>query len=236
MKQATIIVGGYGSLWLAYLKMARDLESMTGLQTIGVPLMPWDWWKATRLEDATSILQKLEETVDWARRKFLADRFVLVGHSAGGVIARLYLCEQPVWDHIYSGAQHVTTVITLGSPHCCDKGPDTGWYLSSEANRLVPGTPYAGRVQYRAVAGQYLLGREHGSYRERRAFHTYRFFGGDGGTWGDGLVPVACAHLRGAETLILDGVAHSSRVGRGWYGGSPAVIRRWWLRGESDAS
>jgi pimeloyl-ACP methyl ester carboxylesterase len=228
MKQAIIIIGGYNSVWAAYLKMARELEDLSGLRTIGVPLMPWDWWLAGRREDATNILRKLAETVEWARSKFRADRFILVGHSAGGVAARLYLCDQPAWGHTYSGLELVTSVITLGSPHCDDRESDTGWFFTDKANRLVPGTPYSGRVHYRTVAGRFLQGREEGSYRERRAFRTYSFFDGQGDTWGDGMVPVQSARLDGAESLVLKGVAHSRKVSRHWYGGSRAIIHRWW--------
>jgi len=228
MKQAIIVIGGYNSIWPAYLRMARDLEDLTGLQAVGVPLMPWDWWGAGRVKDAANILRKLQETVTWARRKFGAERFILVGHSAGGVIARLYLSERPVWGQAYSGVEHVTAVITLGSPHCSHRGSDTGWFLTDTANRLAPGTPCAGQVRYRAVVGQHIQGREQGSYRERRAFRSYRFFNGRGDIWGDGVVPIQCAKLHGAETPVLEGVAHSRKVSPDWYGGSKANIYRWW--------
>ncbi len=235
MKQAIIIIGGYKSIWPTYLRMARDLEDLTGLQTIGVPLMPWHWWRLGRGQDGTNLLRKLEETVSWARRRLKAHRFILVGHSAGGIVARLYLHEEPVWGSLYQGVEHVTTLITLGSPHCSEKGSDTGWILTDEANRLVPATHYAGRIRYRAVAGHYVRGRQNGSYTERRAHRNYRFFGSPGDVWGDGMVPVHSAHLDGAETLILDGVAHSSKFGSSWYGGSKKVISRWWPAGVTDA-
>jgi pimeloyl-ACP methyl ester carboxylesterase len=235
MKQAIVIIGGYNSLWPTYLQMARHLEDLTGLQAVGVPLMPWHWWLAGREEDATNILEKLEETMAWARRKFRADRFVLVGHSAGGLIARLYLCQQPVWGRVYGGLEQVTMLLTLGTPHCSSRGANSGWFLSDEANHLAPGTPHADRVHYRTVAGRYVQGHEEGSYRERRAFRTHRFFNGRGDVWGDGLVPVPCARLDGAETVILEGVSHSAKFGRRWYGGSKAIIRRWWPEGTEDA-
>jgi pimeloyl-ACP methyl ester carboxylesterase len=235
MKEAIVLIGGHNSLWPVYLKTARDLEDVSGLPAIGVPLMPWDWWTARQASDASHLLRKLEETVVWARRKLLADRFILVGHSAGGVIARLYLSEQAVWGQVYAGVQHVTALITLGSPHCSDRGTATGWYLTDEANRLVPGTPYADRVRYRAVAGQYLQGHQDGNYLEQRAFRTYRFFAGQGDLWGDGTVPVPSARLEGAETVVLEGIAHSRKFARDWYGGSAAVIRRWWPERAGDA-
>jgi pimeloyl-ACP methyl ester carboxylesterase len=234
MKQAIIIIGGYNSLWPSYLRMARDLEDLSDLQAIGVPLMPWHWWVANRDNSASIMLQKLQETVRWAQRRFQASQFILVGHSAGGVIARLYLHDGPVWGHAYSGADHVHTLITLGSPHCSDRGADTGWILTDEANRLVPGTPYAGRVRYCAVIGRCLKGSEAGSYTERRAFRAYRFFAGQGDVWGDGLVPVQSAQLDGAETHLLEGVAHSRKISPNWYAGSKTIARMWWPSAESS--
>jgi pimeloyl-ACP methyl ester carboxylesterase len=235
MEQAIIVIGGYNSLWPAYLRMARDLEDLSGLQAVGVPLMPWHWQSATRKGDATNILQKLAETTLWARRRFNTDRVILVGHSAGGLIARLYLSDRPVWGHRYPGLDHVTMLVTLGSPHCPASMPggnqetSTNWFLVDTPNRVVPGATYADRVRYCAVAGRWIQGHSSGTRREQRAFQMYRAFNGqDGDVWGDGVVPVECALLSGAEMLVLDGVTHSARSGRAWYGGSRAIIRRWW--------
>jgi pimeloyl-ACP methyl ester carboxylesterase len=235
MNKAIIVIGGYNSFWPSYLKMARDLEDLSGLQVISVPLAPWDWWRAERAKNAANILQKLEETVVWARRKFQAGQFILVGHSAGGLIARLYLCDQPVWGTIYAGLEHVATVITLGSPHCSDRGSETGWFLADEANRLAPGAAYARRVSYQPVAGRAIQGHPEGEYRARRAFRSYQFFGGQGDIWGDGTIPVHCATLDGVEALVLDGITHSRKYGAQWYGGSRTIIRRWWPGAVSHA-
>jgi pimeloyl-ACP methyl ester carboxylesterase len=235
MKQAIVIIGGYNSLWPVYLRVARYLEDVSGLQAVGVPLMPWHWWAADRAGEAGNILGKVQETVTWARRRFGADRFVLVGHSAGGLIARLYLCRQAVWGRVYAGVEFVDRVITLGSPHCGDRGSEMGWYLADEANRLAPGTAYAGEVEYLAVAGRSVLGRKYGSRAERRAYRAYRYMTGQGNTWGDGIVPVHSARLDGAGRLTLPGIAHSLKVDRNWYGGSKAIVGGWWFAGADDA-
>lgn len=236
MKQAIVIVGGYNSLWPVYLRLARYLEDLSGLRAIGVPLMPWHWWSAGKAEDASNILLKVQETVIWARHRFGAERFVLVGHSAGGLIARLYLCRQPVWGQVYAGVEFVDRVVTLGSPHCGDRGSDMGWYLIEQANRLVPGATYASEVDYLAVAGRSVPGQKYGSYAERRAYRAYRYLAERGRIWGDGIVPVHSAGLDGAATLVLPDVAHSLKIGQNWYGGSKAIIKQWWPAGADDAS
>ena len=231
MKQAIVIIGGYNSIWTAYLKMARELQALTGLPAIAVPLMPWHWWRAERAKDATGVLQRLDETMAWARRRHQAGFNILVGHSAGGLIARLYLSDRPVWNRIYGGLEHVSMVVTLGSPHCNSMDHRTGWFLADEANRLAPGTPYAGHVRYHTVAGRYAFGDPSGKWGERRAHRSYAFFCGQGDTWGDGTVPLECACLDGAEGVVLSGVAHSRKNGAAWYGSSAEIIRRWWPDG-----
>ena len=237
MKQAIIVIGGYNSIWPAYLSLARDLEAISHLQAVAVPLLPWHWWTATRAGDATRILRRLGETIGWARRRLQATRFTLVGHSAGGLIARLYLCEDHVWGHAYAGVEHVSSVVTLGSPHCCHRllepatEPASNWFLIDEANRRMPGATYSDRVRYLTIAGRYVQGIEAGTHAERRAHRYYdRMSNQDTSAWGDGIVPVHCAQLDGAPALILDGVAHSARFGRPWYGSSKTVIQRWWPR------
>lgn len=234
MKQAIVIIGGYNSIWTAYLRMARELQALTGLPVVAVPLMPWHWWRAERAKQATGILQRLEQTLDWARRRHHARRYILVGHSAGGLIARLYLSDRPVWNRIYRGVERVSMVVTLGTPHCDSGEHRTGWYLSDAANELAPGTPFAHRVRYHTVAGRCMLGDPAGTWKERRAYRSYVFFCGQGDSWGDGVVPLASAGLDGAESVILPQVSHSKKYGGAWYGSSGEVVRRWWPDGVSD--
>jgi pimeloyl-ACP methyl ester carboxylesterase len=66
----------------------------------------------------------------------------------------------------------------------------------------------------------------------RVAFTNYQALAGDGGAVGDGVIPVSCAHLEGAEQITLDGVLHSiNEAGttlptERWYG-SEGVVDRW---------
>ncbi len=235
MRQAIIIIGGFNALWTSYLGMARHLEDVSGLPAVGVPLAHWDWLLLHWRKDATHMLSRVRETIRWARRKLAADSFVLVGHSAGGLLGRLYLHREPVWGQTYAGADHVDLLITLGSPHCGDKGTCTGWFLADEANRLVPGTTYADAVHYLPVIGRAIQAHPYGTRAQRRAFRRYQAFSPWRDDWGDGIVPLSGAHLKGAETVVLNGVTHSRKHGRNWYGASKTV-RRWWPPEWSDGT
>lgn len=235
MKHAIVIIGGYQSLWPQYRGLARALTDVTGRPVVCVPTMPWDWWSAIRRQSATHIMQKVERTVNRVRGNHASGRVTLVAHSAGGLIARLFLADQPAWGRHYAGLECVDALITLGTPHCCSRRPaeteqpGTLWFLVDLANRLVPGATYADRVRYRAVAGSLIQGRADGSPSERRAYLCYQFFGPQAGeTWGDGAVPIECARLQGAENLVLADVSHSQKYGRRWYGGSKEIVLRWW--------
>jgi pimeloyl-ACP methyl ester carboxylesterase len=233
---AIVVVGGYNSVWPVYLPMARYLEDLARLPAVGVPLMPWDWWTMERAANPTNILQKLVDTVNWARRRFQAQRFILIGHSAGGLIARLYLSTSPVYGRLYDGLECVTQLITLGTPHCSHNETQNGWFLITETNQLAPVSVRSPYTSYLAVASRYVEGRLEGTWSERRAYRSYRFFTGQGDVSGDGVVPLECADLPGVPSLVLDGVAHSRKSGSPWYGGSKAIIRRWWPSGDPRGS
>lgn len=183
MGAAIIVVGGFNSIWPVYLRLARHLEDLTGNPCVAVPLMPHQWQQAARQQDATTILERLERTVAWAGRRLGTERIVLVGHSAGGVICRLYVCDLPVWGQQYAGRCQVNWLITLGSPHCNERGTETGWFLTDEANRLAPGAPREVRIRCRAIAGKSVASRQEGNWGERRAYHSYRFFGAQPQDW-----------------------------------------------------
>ena len=69
----------------------------------------------------------------------------------------------------------------------------------------------------------------------RVAYTNYVALSGEGGAVGDGVIPVGCAHLEGAEQITLEGVLHSINSAgttlptECWYG-SEAVVDRWLAR------
>ena len=163
----------------------------------------------------------------------------LVGHSAGGWLARAYLASGP------DARARVSGLVSLGSPHSppppevmdVTRGAiswlDAGW----------PGAFYSPEVRYVAVAGRTLVGRpgeaKDAEGKRRPASYAASSYstlvGGSGeGVVGDAVVPLSVALLEGAVHVELPGVWHSvSRVGTfdeasglQWYG-SEDVVDAW---------
>ncbi|WP_017327559.1 hypothetical protein [Synechococcus sp. PCC 7336] len=88
-------------------------------------------------------------------------------------------------------------------------------------------------LKYVCVAGQATLGRKAPLWQphnwngaEWLAYSSYQLTAGNGNLWGDGITPIAAAHLDGATNLTIAGAYHSPRGDRFWYG-SPEARRQW---------
>ena len=208
---------------VGYRRLARILTDASGLEVRVVPVTPFDW-ALGRLRGYGQLVFEVASTVDKALLDSVSDRAVLVGHSAGGILARAYVGGEPPYaGRRYSGHRRVSHLITLGSPH---NVPDEGSLAPiAEINELFPGALHPG-IRYLCVAGDAVDGASSGRVRRR-----YERFGGDGTVRGDGKVPVRSALLPGAESLVLDGVYHGRLFGgaRGrWYGSDRETVERWW--------
>jgi hypothetical protein len=157
-----------------------------------------------------------------------------VGHSAGGLIARILTAPEPVSGRRFAAAGRIAAVVTLGTPHALANGAGIGRQLrdslATVADEAAPGTLHSPRIGYVSVASRAVRGDPAGTGRERVAYVLYRSIMGRAavpGTEGDGLVPVASAVLPGSRTVILDGVIHGPSAGVTWYG-SDEALDAWW--------
>ena len=175
------------------------------------------------------ILRKLDQTVKQLIKQHNASKINLIGHSAGGWIARIYLGEQPYNIHqdvtesagLWHAYPYISTLVTLGTPHVSQERWTKRNLDFVKVN--YPGAFYP-EVHYVCVAGKAIYG-------ERRlgqwlAYSSYQQTCGVGNCWGDGITPVEAAHLQGATNLTLDGVLHSPRRAGIWYG-SPIALEAW---------
>ena len=220
-----IIVGGNMTLPVNYQRMARTLAEISGSDVHVTPITPLDW-ALGRVRGYGQLVFEVASTVDRALLESDSDRVVLVGHSAGGILSRVYIGGDPPYGgRRYSGHRRVSHLITLGTPHVA---PDSGPLARiAEVNELFPGALHAPvGLRYLCVAGAAV----DGEY-SRGARRRYERFTGDGRVRGDGMVPVESALLPGAETLVLDDAYHGRSYGGfggRWYGSDRETVERWW--------
>jgi len=162
---------------------------------------------------------------------------LVVGHSSGGVAARILTATESYEGRRFAGARRVGAIVSLGSPHTNAMESDTtrwkGSGTATFANEHVPGAFWAPQVGYLSVASRWLAGHEDGveqtgPERTARRFYERVLPPPYAGTIeGDGAIPVEAALLAGARHIVLDDVAHAPGARHRWYG-SQDVIDEWW--------
>lgn len=226
----TVILPGYLANAQPYREMETALADV-GLPSVTVPLRRYDWLPMAGGRSVSNIIRALDATAQRAMIDHRCHQVNLVGHSAGGWIARIYIGELPYNVHDSDrqrtlprpARNHVRTLVTLGTPHVSQER----WTRKNLdfVNQNYPGAFYDD-INYVCVAGKAVEGNEADWF----TFNSYRMTVGNGTAWGDGVVPVSSAHLEGARNMVLDDVLHSPRNNACWYG-SAAVVKSWsqWL-------
>jgi hypothetical protein len=221
--EPVVVIGGRGSWPVGYRGLAASLSALSGREVHVVPLTPLDWTLGL-LRGYGQLVFEVASTVDRALLESEGDRAILVGHSAGGILARVYIGGDPPYGgRRYSGHRRVSHLITLGTPH--NVPPKGRLAPIAEVNALFPGALH-GHISYLSVAGAAVSGASSGRARRR-----YERFVEDGRVDGDGLVPVPSALLPGAESLVLDGLRHGrlyAGFGGRWYGSDRTAVEQWW--------
>lgn len=229
MPLPTIILPGYLAGAEPYQEMEQTLREL-GFPAVTVPLKRRDWLPTVGGRSVRPIIEQLDQTVGQAMAEYGASKINLVGHSAGGWISRIYLGEKPYDIHpsdrgkscLWSAHGQVNTLITLGAPHITQEL----WTLRNLnfVNQTYPGAFYANRVKYVCIAGKSVYGQR--NWQGWFTYNSYKLTYGRGDCWGDGITPIAAAHLEGAKNLIFDNVSHSPKPGAVWYG-APEVVHSW---------
>lgn len=224
----TVILPGYFAPATDYQALEFALNQRD-IPTTTVPLRKRDWIPTLGGRSMVPILRKIDQTVAGMREQHGVDKVNLIGHSAGGWIARIYLGDCPYdihgdvsgLDAIWRARDRVTTLITLGTPHISQER----W---TKRNLDFVGDNYPGafypEINYICVAGKAIYGRQRlGSWI---AYNSYKLTCNEGNCWGDGITPIAAAHLPGATNLTLEGIFHSPNSPGAWYG-SPEAAEAW---------
>lgn len=159
---------------------------------------------------------------------------LVVGHSAGGLVARLLTSPEPFAGRPCRGSGRIGAIVSLGTPHRIGGEGRFGAILARQGiaflDRVVPGAAFAPAIGYVAVGSRALAGRPDGDFSTRLAWAIYQAILPQPGSIvveGDGLVPLAATRLAGAREIVLDGIWHSPLDRGPWYGSLEAVDR-WW--------
>jgi len=185
-------------------------------------------------------IKRLKESVDKAYEES-GEKVLLLGHSAGGWLARAALGDG-VWCDDIQCSDRISGLVTMGAIHkvpldessCVTRGAlkntdllYPGAYLSNQGIKYVS-------IGGAAVQGELVDKANEGfeAQASRVAYTSYEAVSGVGNSIGDGVVPFEWTQLDGSKQIQLDGVVHSiNEAGTTiptdrWYG-SENVIDRW---------
>jgi triacylglycerol esterase/lipase EstA (alpha/beta hydrolase family) len=221
----TVILPGYLESSTAYLPLAAALAQQ-GSPTTLVPMRFNDWLPTIGGRSMVPILRLLHQTVTAVLAESGVNQINLIGHSAGGWIARMYLGEIPYTIHhdvtadagLWNAHGQVANLICLGTPHF--SGEKWTKKNLNFVNDNYPGSFYPD-VNYVCVAGKSVYGER--KWGNLLAYQSYKLTCGTGNTWGDGITPIEAAHLAGAKNLVIENVKHSPRSKDPWYGSLDAL-------------
>jgi hypothetical protein len=165
---------------------------------------------------------------------------LVVGHSAGGVIARVLTSPEPFEGRPMNASGRVGAIVTLGSPHrmTAERTSHRAGTASDFAERVVPGAFFAPTTGYLSVMSRHVVGDPAGDGRQQTAHRLYRRVhrppdeaaGGPDAAApieGDGLIPLSAARLPGAREIVLPDAIHGQLAGEPWYG-TDEMLDQWW--------
>ncbi|NJN17312.1 MAG: lipase [Oscillochloris sp.] len=232
-----LIVGGFASRFQQYDQL-RDLLAEISRRPVEVaPIGLIDWVGVAASDSYGALLRLLHRAITTTLARHRANRLTLVAHSAGGVLARIYMGDRPYSQRklVYSGHGRVDGLVSLGTPHTTAKlGRVGGLNQIGFVQDHYPGAFWP-EVQYVSVCGTAIQGDAAGSVAAKRAFRNYLLIAGRGDTVGDGIVPLESGLLAGSRRITMPGIYHSPNVAGLWYGSNHATVRAWWEQVEHSA-
>jgi hypothetical protein len=229
---AVLIVGGYMTSPPNYWPLRRRFLRRGARRVDIAPLWPPDWAIGAVL-GLGPVMRRTGRAIARTYRAAGRQPIIVIGHSGGGLAARLAMSPVPFNRRLAAVAEAVGCLVTLGTPHRLAELDNRYRHAGHEAaaflERETPGAWFAPRTAYLTVGSAYegaafpgLLG------RTADALFSIIVGRDTAATAGDGIVPAVAAHLEGAEQLTYDDSRHGF-IGRGWYG-ADEMVDRWWPR------
>ncbi|XP_073012110.1 uncharacterized protein [Typha latifolia] len=268
----TVILPGLGNNTGDYDSLSTTLRESYGIPSVVADVSRLDWfrnaaglldpnyWKGTLRPRPVLdwYLERVDKAVSEAKLLIpQGGKLSLIGHSAGGWLARVYMQEFGISD--------IALLLTLGSPLLPPPKDLPGVIdqtrgLLDYVEKNCASAVYTPQLRYVCIAGRYIQGARlirksdpsdekdltpeesvannssskpisaSPSMRARFIGQGYKQVCGQADVWGDGVVPEMSAHLDGALNISLEGVYHSpvgSDDSLRPWYGSPSVLEKW---------
>ena len=225
-----VVIGGYLTEPINYRRFRERLLERGARHVSQAPIHLPDW-ALLGLVGMGPLLLRGGRAIREARRG--SDQPVMViGHSLGGLVARLAMAPEPFDDRVARVADDVGCLVTLGTPHRF--APAIPWrhpgmVAAEHLERVSPGTWNMPRTRYLTVGSTLTRPATQAPIRSVVQLTNRILFGFVGdvpGGRGDGLVGDAMCRLDGAPHLSYPDVRHGT-LGAPWYGDA-AILDRWW--------
>jgi hypothetical protein len=226
-----LIVGGYLTEPLFYRPMRARLLERGAARVSVAPIHLVDWIAAAFAGFGPLLLQ-CGRAIRAARRASRSPLLV-VGHSAGGIVARLAMSPRP-FDGRHAGvATDVACLVTLGTPHLLR--PHAAWRgnAGQRATRFLAReepdalfAPSTRRVTVGSIAVPPRGADPAPPPKQLLNRILTAFVGPSDDVGGDGIVTDDLARSEGARHITLPDALHGT-YGGPWYGDGH-VIDRWW--------
>jgi hypothetical protein len=234
LRPHVLIIGGFLSSPPTYRPLRGRLLARGAASVTIAPIWLPDWmlvWPRGQGPIATRAARALLA----ASHRAEGAPLLVIGHSAGGVVARILTAEAPFEGRRFAGAGRIGAIVTLGTPHVNEweawTSRRSGVYPIRFVDTHVPGAYWAPRIGYLAVASRWAPARARsanpGERWLRRSYERLLPPPWPDVIEGDGVTPVSSALLPGARHITLDGAAHGQGLGRPWYGSSE-WLDAWW--------
>jgi hypothetical protein len=190
-------------------------------------------WLAAGVAGLGPLLVRSGHAIRRAHRRTGGRPLIVIGHSGGGVLARLAMAPEPFRGRRAAVADLVGCLVTLGTPHGLHRAPvgvrHPGVEATAFLERVTPGAFNAPRTATLTTGSTAVppTAWDAAPLTARLVNLPFRTVVGPiQAPGGDGIVGVDLAHLPGAHQLTFGDVLHGT-FGAPWYGDAE-VMDRWW--------
>jgi len=229
-----VVIGGFLSSPPLFGPLSERLLAR-GAATVDIAPIWLPDWLLVYWRGQGPIATRAARAVREASRRASGTPLLVVGHSAGGVLARILTAEAPFAGRRFAGSSRIGAIVTLGSPHVnaweAWTSRHSGVYPAGFADEHVPGAFFSPRVGYLSVTSRWATARADATDpRERwlrRSYERIMPRPHPDVIEGDGVIPVSCALLPGSRRIVLDGASHGHGTRHPWYG-SEEWVDAWW--------